>query len=359
MKAPDLYELTKMEEAGYVRCTQHPTLPLFIWNYTEACTYEAAWNETTLQCRGLITDVDGTIVARPFIKFFNLGEPMCPVRDATRERGFVQVEEKMDGSLGIIYPTPDGPAVATRGSFTSEQALHATKLLRLKYRRWAPPEGITVLVEIIYPENRVVLDYGDLDDLVYLTAIDNETGADVRDDHVLWPGSMREQFEVSISDLLSEIAAPQYGDNREGYVLVWPRSDGPAVRVKIKYAEYVALHRIVTGLSTRVIHEALMAGTWDDFQVAVPDEWKAAAIECATALMDAAAEVRTAARLAKSLAEHLPTRKDQAAFLLSEHADVASLAFALLDGKEIDQAIWRRVAPAWKMLGRAQASDAD
>jgi putative RNA ligase len=35
---------------------------------------------------------------------------------------------------------------------------------------------MTVLVEIVYPANRIVLDYGGLDDLILLGAVDIATG---------------------------------------------------------------------------------------------------------------------------------------------------------------------------------------
>jgi RNA ligase len=86
----------------------------------------------------------------------------------------VRVFDKMDGSLGILYPTSQGMAVATRGSFTSEQALKATEILHEKYPEWAQitydwfrsnfdanwyEVNYTDLVEIVYPENRIVVDY--------------------------------------------------------------------------------------------------------------------------------------------------------------------------------------------------------
>src|SRR5215831_17215845 len=39
-----------------------------------------------------------------------------------------------------------------------------------------PPPGLTVHVESIYPANRIVVDYRDLDDLVPLAAVDLGTG---------------------------------------------------------------------------------------------------------------------------------------------------------------------------------------
>ena len=70
----------------------------------------------------------------------------------------VEVTDKHDGSLGILYPAPDGRnAVATRGAFESAQALHASELYRREYERaWRPESGWTYLWEIVYPANRIV-----------------------------------------------------------------------------------------------------------------------------------------------------------------------------------------------------------
>ena len=75
----------------------HPTLPLTIWNYSEKVQYEGLWNDITLMCRGLVTDDEGNIVARPFKKFFNLDEGK---HTPTSE---FDVYMKLDGSLGILF----------------------------------------------------------------------------------------------------------------------------------------------------------------------------------------------------------------------------------------------------------------
>lgn len=349
MKAPTLAELRAAEASGHVNCQVHPELPLLIWNYSKTCGYEGAWDDITLQCRGLITDLDGQIVARPFIKFFNIGEEMCPVTDPVREPGFLEITEKMDGSLGIVYPWGDGTyAVATRGSFTSEQALHATEILRTRYRRWAPPAGVTVLLEIIYPDNRIVLDYDGLDDLVYLAAINNVTGGDV-DAANIWPGPARQTHLVSLNELLHEIKNPIHDINREGYVLVWP-GRVPALRAKLKYESYVALHRVLTGLSTRVIYEALMTDTYDDLFVIIPDEYRSAVNIVADDLVSAWLGVRQEAARLRSWVLPMGSRREQAQWLIANKPEMASFVFSLLDGKSIDQAAWRSVEPKWAVI---------
>ena len=171
-------DLDKAIADGYISVRPHPdSRELLIYNYTAKSQYERVWTKETLACRGLILNVpdDGEIlvVARPFNKFFNLAE-----LDKIPEGKFV-AQEKMDGSLGIIYQAPDGlPSVATRGSFASEQAEWATQWLRKRPKFVAAAQSAisrnhTLLVEIIYPKNRIVIDYGELEELVLLTAIDN------------------------------------------------------------------------------------------------------------------------------------------------------------------------------------------
>src|SRR6187402_342704 len=98
-------EFTAMQEQGYVRVNTHPDDPeLFILNYTEKAAYEGVWNNVTLNCRGLIVDAGNWLIARPFPKFFNYGQPGCPEIDLDEP---VVVSDKLDGSLGILYRNPD------------------------------------------------------------------------------------------------------------------------------------------------------------------------------------------------------------------------------------------------------------
>jgi hypothetical protein len=55
--------LEKYYEDGLLYKQTHPTLPLTIWNYTPKVQYENIWDEITLQCRGMVTDDNGNVVA--------------------------------------------------------------------------------------------------------------------------------------------------------------------------------------------------------------------------------------------------------------------------------------------------------
>jgi RNA ligase len=258
---------------GYVRMQTHPELPLAILNYTEKAAYEGLWDDVTRQCRGLIVELvshtERPVVARPFPKFFNHGEPSAPDLDLDAP---AVVTDKLDGSLGILYPDDDrGWAIATRGSFTSEQALHATQVYIERYEQDAlfePAEGATYLFEIVYPENRIVCDYGDADDLFLLAVLDTATGLPLFESHEpgRWPGPRTEKHSyATLADALA--AEPRPG--AEGLVVYLPDRDE---RVKIKQDDYVALHRILTGTNARHVWEYAAVRACRDL-VSEPKHW--------------------------------------------------------------------------------------
>ena len=75
-------------------------------------------------CRGLITDNEGNIVARTWGKFFNLEEKKHTPTDD------FDVYAKLDGSLGILFYYQNQWVMATRGSFTSDQAIKGFEMLK-------------------------------------------------------------------------------------------------------------------------------------------------------------------------------------------------------------------------------------
>jgi putative RNA ligase len=331
--------LSTMVQEGYVRVQRHPTASLLIHNYTEKAQFASVWNPVTLACRGLVTTLDGAVVARPFAKFFNHGQPGGPevALDAP-----VRVTDKADGSLGVIYPDGSGGyAVATRGSFASDQALHATSVLRDRYRGWAPPDGYTVLVEIIYPGNRIVLDYGDLDDLVLLGAVEVATGRSAGPEAVPdWPGPVIETF--GYPTLAAALAAPPR-PGREGLVVWFPEAD---LRVKLKYEEYVRLHRIVTGLNARSVWENI--DNLDDLVESLPDEFHPW-VRTVAAELQAEVDSRLAAiedaylSIVDGLAEGW-SRKDFA--LIAGRHPLRGYLFLRLDGRDCRPGLRQDVRPA-------------
>ncbi len=254
---------------GAVNATYHDDLVLF--NYTQEAQYQpvAAWNWFEANSRGLIHHaITGECVARPFSKFWNYGQifPMPGTR-------LIEVTEKMDGSLGILYFHKDQWKIATRGSFTGEQAQWATAWFQKNHAHFAFDEGMTLLFEIIYPENRIVVNYGSYAGLVLLGARNRRFG------HELYAaeldviaeafGFMRPKSYTfdSIDAILNAAAA--LSANEEGWVLRY--SDN--TRFKIKGDAYQMAHRILTGCNFRHVLEAVEKGKYDLLIAGVPDEF--------------------------------------------------------------------------------------
>jgi RNA ligase len=366
-----------MLDDGYIRQQHHPTEPLTIANYTEKASYGKVWNDVTLACRGLIWNTrNGQVVARPFRKFFNVSEhgdtDLADVADEP-----VEVWEKADGSLGVLYDTAAGLAVATRGSFTSEQAVHATGVLRSRYPNYRPPADVTTLVEILYPGNRVVVDYRDLDDLLLLAGIDIATGRTTPFDNLraAWPGPAVTRYPHST--LAEALAAPEL-PNREGYVIRFTGSD---LRMKSKFADYIRLHRLVTGVTARVVWEhagsvdlhragvdtrriaqtlqmsqtevdGILAGSpggdWmAPFLDAVPEEfatWVTTTAQTVAADVDGWEAEHKA--LFTTLGVDAANRRFAAARITMLPKPQQGAMFALLDGKTIRPMAWRATRPA-------------
>jgi len=314
---------------------KHPGAPLFIYNYTNKAQYDKVWNEITLQCRGLILDADFNVVAHPFIKFFNLDDHQ-PV-DIPNEA--FEVYEKMDGSLGILYWLNDIPQIATRGSFISDQAIHASEVLQQKYQHTFDQldRNATYLFEIIYPENKIVLDYGEKDDLTLLAVIDNYSGLDLPLPDIGFP-IVKKYDGINSLDQLKNLKE----ENREGFVIKFKSG----LRVKLKFNEYLRLHRIITGVSNVVIWEHLSEGrSFDDLLDKVPDEFYEWVKKTIADLQE---QFNTILADAQSSFKKLDTN------LLSDRKDIAhyfktqkypAVLFAILDDKPFDKIIWKMIRP--------------
>jgi RNA ligase len=380
----DLLDVAALRGAladGLVRVQRHPGEPLLILNYTERAVFDRVWTPVTRACRGLIVHApgrleDAVVVARPWPKFFNHGE-LAALGIALDPQAPVEVTDKADGSLGIVHPVGNGHAVATRGSFASDQALHATAVWQQRYApRYTPPAGWTVLAEIVYPANRIVLDYGDLDDLVLLGAVEVATGRAVGPhDELLagWPGP---RVDVHDHSTFADALAAPPRPNAEGLVVRVTGGEAAGLQVKLKQADYVRLHRLVTGLTARrlweraAVHAALAdgleprrvaaalhldpadaaelsasgaTGEWADvLRASVPEEFGAWIDETLTALTLQVQALRaeldaTCARLAA-----LPRKEAAAALARHPHRGIV---FALLDGKPVTAQLWAAVRP--------------
>ena len=361
----DITILNTYFKNGLLSKQSHPTLPLTIWNYTEKVQYDGLWDDVTLQCRGLITeDKSGTILVRPFNKFFNyeelVGKGFIPSKG-----DYVYVQEKMDGSLGILFCYEGDWIMATRGSFTSEQAIKGMEIIKRKYpvfdRAWL--QEYAYLVEIIYPENRIVVDYGK-EKITFLSAVLNEgfAGWKPTDETELhWTTAcsifaangikksdiVKTEQHFNFSDDLYKSLKEKNEKNKEGFVL---RFFPGNFRMKIKFEDYIALHKIMTNLSTTSVWEVLSSGeSMDNLLKGVPDEFFNKIKEYETELLNEFSALKAEYEDHFESIKRLGTRKLFAQFATTGFKH-PSLLFGLLDGKDIGPTIWRIIKPEFRKL---------
>jgi RNA ligase len=340
-----LEKLNKYYEDGLLYKQVHPTLPLTIWNYTEKVQYENLWDAVTLMCRGLVTDDTGDIVATPFQKFFNIEEGKFEPTEN------FEVFEKMDGSLGIVFWYRGQWVVATRGSFTSDQAIKARELLK-KYNTDIMFRHLTFCFEIIYPENRIVLDYGDDEKLVLLGTFD-KNGKEI--DVEIW----REYgFDVvkkydGIKDF-KELKS-MVKDNQEGFVVKFSNGD----RVKVKGVEYLRLHKIMTNVTTTGVWEYLKNGE-DVLKLLkdVPDEFYKKIQNYVKDLRygyfqiseDAGKKFDGMMYGKYNDKEPIEDRKEFAEWVSSQPKYMSGILFRMFDKKDYSEIIWNLIRPEFKKL---------
>lgn len=317
----------------------HPTKDLTIWNYSQKVQYERLWDEITLQCRGLVTNSQGEIVARPFKKFFNYEEVETIPSESFK------VYEKLDGSLGILFYYEGEWIFASRGSFTSEQAIKGTELL-LQYDLSKLLQGYTYLFEIIYPENRIVVDYGKESKLILIGV--THTMIDGFEFSVDLPTVQNFGFEtVKEFNLGSDITSlkNKIPTDKEGFVLKFDNREN--TRIKIKGDEYVRLHKIITNISNRDIWEYLKDGKpLYEIIEKVPDEFYNWVKETKKSLVTQFETIEKEYKWIYKIicrADGISDRKVFADY--AKRYKHPSILFSMYDNKDYKQIIWKLIYP--------------
>jgi RNA ligase len=257
----DPIELSQMVKEKRVSKQVHPDLPISIYNYTNRAQFMGKWSKTERVCRGLIVeDGSGLVIARGPEKFFNYGQTGAP---ETTLDTLVRVTKKHDGSLGIGWKYEGQYGIATRGSFMSEQAVHATSkidhIVRAQINE-AGLDGTTPIYEIVYSGNRIVLDYGDLDALMELGEVELTDGTIKYRPSDLFHEVHDKKPYIRLSTAL-ELPIPA---DEEGYVLdLFEQFPGGYLKstghVKLKGEEYKILHGLLTNTNARRIWVQLAA----------------------------------------------------------------------------------------------------
>lgn len=311
---------------------------LLIFNYTAKAQYEGRWNFFERVSRGLIVHAaTGEIVARAFDKFFNW------LQDGqTSNARILSITEKMDGSLGILYRLNGEYRISTRGSFHSDQAVWATKFIHARTRLNGLPDELTLLFEIIYPENRVIVDYRGREDLVLIAARNRFTGDYLPFSPDLERLAAKYGFSTpqvytfrDIGEMLARLKTMD--KDEEGFVVEF--SDGQ--RFKFKGDKYLELHRLVFSLSFKNTLQAIVTHQAESIRAQIPDEFLADFNGWAKEIEETRERIK---REVTDVFAQAPkdTRKDFAVWVMLNHKDLSSYLFAMLDGEDIVPLIYKK-----------------
>lgn len=242
--------------------------------------YIASYSEwlkpDALECRGIMFELDDNnnpirIAARPPKKFFNLFEN--PFTEDIKDDQVGLAFKKEDGSLISSFIDKGELFLKSKGSLFSQQVLDSQKWLYderrkplLECLKWYAENGITINMEWVSPDNRVVLTYEE-PRLIILNARHNITGEyidleDLVKDQTINQYMVDNHPFETINELIEEV---QELKDQEGYVVYNSKGAEPVFKIKCPW--YVHLHSVKSSVSSdKNLWEAVAEGVSDDIK---------------------------------------------------------------------------------------------
>jgi len=199
---------------------------------------------------------------------------------------------------------------------------------------------ITYLFEIIYPDNRIVVDYKGQERLSLIGAINKIDGEDFNiKDITVWPD------KAKVYSGIKDIYQLQEKDDKENEGFVVRYSSG--FRVKVKFKEYLRLHKLLTQVSTVSIWECLKNDSdLNEILDRVPDEFNKWVKNTRDELIRKFSSIKKECLAAYTQNKDcFNTRKELALWAKTQsHPDII---FGLADNKNIDEIIWKKLKPKY------------
>jgi RNA ligase len=205
------------------------------------------------ECRGLIFDVNGDLISRPYHKFFNAGERTETLLDVIPFDQPHNILEKLDGSMIRPLRLADGSLrMGTKMGLTGVSAqVDPWVAERGNYVRFMDDclrDQCTPIFEWCSRQQRIVIDHP-VDRLVLTAVRDCITGAYLTYTQLQelageYGVDLVRQFEGSVESMQSLMDHTRDLQDAEGYVVRW--LDGHMV--KIKGEQYCQIHRAKEGI---------------------------------------------------------------------------------------------------------------
>jgi hypothetical protein len=269
----------KLDALYFISSKQHKKYPnLYLFKYDQIRSNMR--DPLVQECRGIILDRDDDwkIVAYPYNKFFNYGEAGAAEIDWRTAK----VYEKLDGSLCTLYYYDDKWHVATSGTPDASGEVNGFGFTfeELFWRVWNklgymfPPSfsdsRFTYMFELMTSFNRIIVRHPAERLVLHGTRnIDNLTEYKPEDFARVYGWECVKNFSlVSIKDIISSLQLMNPME-QEGYIVV----DDDFNRIKVKSPQYVALHHMTDGMSTRRMLEIVRTNEGSEFLSYFP-EWE-------------------------------------------------------------------------------------
>ena len=256
-------------------------------NYMVAFENTFAWDENDTigsairrECRGLIFDVNGKLISRPYQKFFNVGEKKETQLDKINLYEPHVVLEKLDGSMIRPIPTADGFRLATKAGvtdvsmnaevFIADKSEYSEFIQLMIYNVRATP-----IFEWISRKNRIVVDYPE-DNLILTAVRDTVSGEYVPYQTLVGWGSY---FKIPVVKAIDGLSV-QNIELFVNQIREWEGTEGVVLRfdsgqmLKIKSEDYILRHRSKDAISQEknVIQVLLDDATDDLIPLLTPED---------------------------------------------------------------------------------------
>lgn len=304
----DTQQLSSDMDGGFVRIASDDACPAHkILCYTTKAQYERHWTDATRACRGLSVLLhegredlgEAEVVSRGIPKFFTMSDAQREGddnfivsledddEDVAQLRGVtvaldsrVHVADKLDGAMCVGYVRDGLLRVHTKGSFASDEARIANRILETAYdpaemarHILAHEVGLTPVFEVVTPQFPHIVDYGATEDLFLLGWVEIATGTwhPVTPDDGFAAAFSLQTPETLLDGSFAEMLALPARPGKEGVVVTVDVE--PQRMIKVKYEEFLKMQRLrnaVRKADVTATAERLLAitGDWADADLA-------------------------------------------------------------------------------------------
>jgi len=206
-------------------------------------------------------------------------------------------------------------------------------------------------------QNKIVVNYDGEEKLILLAIRNTETGNDASADTLQFMKQcgfdVVDEIKMSLDELQNEIQRADF-INKEGFVIVYENG----FRVKMKYAEYFRLHKIITNVNEKFVWEYMSKGLPIELKD-IPDETFQFIKDTKKLLQDTFdlkwMEANKLYReiilsLNEKCGENNWDKKEFALEVVPRHLKLSYILFKIYENKinEAKERIWKMIEPKYK-----------